>query len=97
MEDEGSLSEFLENHPDFKIDKIKPDFGFEESKILPGTIRLFPHKIKGEGHFVASLKKDDRAVEKNENKTKIKNTFGISIPYWMDSLKVCMERLLNEQ
>ena len=72
VEDEGSLSEFLENHPDFKIDKIKPDFGFEESKILPGTIRLFPHKIKGEGHFVARLKKDDIAVEKNENKTKDK-------------------------
>ena len=72
VEDEGSLSEFLENHPDFNIDKIMPDFGFEESKILPGTIRLFPHKIKGEGHFVARLKKDDRAVEKNENKTKNK-------------------------
>ncbi len=72
VEDEGSLSEFLENHPDFKIDKINPDFGFEESKILPGTIRLFPHKIKGEGHFVARLKKDDRAGEKNENKTKDK-------------------------
>ena len=72
VEDEGSLSEFLENHPDFKIDKINADFGFEESKILPGTIRLFPHKIKGEGHFVARIKKDDRAVEKNENKTKDK-------------------------
>ena len=72
VEDEGSLSEFLENHPEFKIDKINADFGFEESKILPGTIRLFPHKIKGEGHFVARLKKDDRAVEKNENKTKDK-------------------------
>ena len=72
VEDEGSLSEFLENHPDFKIDKINADFGFEESKILPGTIRLFPHKIKGEGHFVARLKKDDRAVEKNGNKTKDK-------------------------
>ena len=72
VEDEGSLSEFLENHPDFKIDKINPDFGFEESKILPGTIRLFPHKIKGEGHFVARLKKDDRAIEKNDNKIKDK-------------------------
>ena len=72
VEDEGSLSEFLENHPDFKIDKINADFGFEESKILPGTIRLFPHKIKGEGHFVARLKKDERALEKDENKTKDK-------------------------
>lgn len=63
VEDEGSLSEFLENYPDFKIDKINADFGFEESKILPGTIRLFPHKIKGEGHFVARLKKDESALE----------------------------------
>lgn len=72
IEDEGSLSEFLENHPEFKIDKIKPDFGFEESKILPGTIRLFPHKIKGEGHFVARLKKDESTLEIETSKIKDK-------------------------
>lgn len=72
VEDEGSLSKFLENHPDFKIDKINPDFGFEESKILPGTIRLFPHKIKGEGHFVARLKKDESALEIQTSKVKDK-------------------------
>lgn len=27
------------------------------------------------------------------DKTKIKETFGVKIPYWMDSLKVCMERM----
>lgn len=27
------------------------------------------------------------------DKSKIKNTFGISIPYWRDSLKICIERL----
>ena len=57
VEDEGSLLQFLESNKEFKIDKIAPDFGFEESKELPGTIRLFPHKIEGEGHFVARLKK----------------------------------------
>ena len=72
VEDEGSLSEFLENHPDFKIDKINADFGFEESKILPGTIRLFPHKIKGEGHFVARLKKDESTLEIQTSKIKDK-------------------------
>ena len=72
VEDEGSLSEFLENHPDFKIDKINADFGFEESKILPGTIRLFPHKIKGEGHFVARLKKDESTLEIRTSKIKDK-------------------------
>ena len=30
------------------------------------------------------------------NKTKIKDTFNIEIPYWKDSLKKCLERLDNE-
>jgi dTDP-4-dehydrorhamnose reductase len=29
------------------------------------------------------------------NKHKIKSTFGIEIPYWMDSLKVCIQRILT--
>jgi dTDP-4-dehydrorhamnose reductase len=28
------------------------------------------------------------------DKTKIKNTFGINIPYWTDSLKKCIKNLL---
>ncbi len=27
------------------------------------------------------------------DKTKIKNTFGLSVPYWTDSLKVCLEKI----
>ncbi len=72
IEDEGSLLEFLEIHKEFYIDKIKADYGFEESRDLPGTIRLFPHKIKGEGHFVARLKKENRVVEENKEKPKKK-------------------------
>ncbi len=30
------------------------------------------------------------------NKSKIKNTFGIKIPYWKESLKICLENLKNE-
>lgn len=30
------------------------------------------------------------------DKTKIKQTFGITIPYWEDSLKHCIDRLLNK-
>lgn len=30
------------------------------------------------------------------DKTKIKNTFGIKVPYWTDSLKVCINHLNNE-
>lgn len=31
------------------------------------------------------------------DKTKIKNTFGIKVPYWTDSLKICINHLNNEQ
>ena len=30
------------------------------------------------------------------DKTKIKQTYGIEIPYWEESLKECIERLINE-
>lgn len=73
VEDEGSLSKFLSIHPEFEIAPIKVDFGFEESKDLSGTVRLFPHKLKGEGHFVARLKKaGDDIYECIEKKKKDK-------------------------
>jgi len=30
------------------------------------------------------------------DKTKVKETFGISVPYWTDSLKICMNNLLKK-
>lgn len=30
------------------------------------------------------------------NKSKIRNTFGIEIPYWKDSLKICLEKIEKE-
>jgi NOL1/NOP2/fmu family ribosome biogenesis protein len=42
-EDEGSVERFTATHPEFKILK---------------TERLWPHKVKGEGHFAAVLLKE---------------------------------------
>ena len=47
LEDEDSISFILENNPDMEL--------IESHK-------LFPHKIKGEGHFVALLRKLDTAA-----------------------------------
>ena len=30
------------------------------------------------------------------DKTKVKETFGVSIPYWLDSLEDCISRLKKE-
>ena len=56
-EDEDNIREFLEEHPEFTLDPIEPEYGFYESKILPGCVKLFPHLLKGEGHFIARLRK----------------------------------------
>lgn len=45
-EDEGSVERFTERHPEFRLLETK---------------RLWPHKIKGEGHFAAVLLKDGEA------------------------------------
>lgn len=66
-EDEGSMKYLLENYPEFTIEKI-PNLWHEFSgghpewvdgpDILSNTIRLWPHKLKGEGHFISLLKKN---------------------------------------
>lgn len=42
QENEGSISRFVERHPEFSV---------------LDSLRLWPHKIKGEGHFAAVLQK----------------------------------------
>ncbi len=68
-EDEGSLQYILDNYPDMHV--VKPELqyeGFSEghpewipngSEELKNAIRLWPHKLNGEGHFVALLQKED--------------------------------------
>ncbi len=65
-ENEGTISRFLREHTDFFIEKVKKPQGFiggQPSWIedaVPGledTMRLMPHKIQGEGHYLAVLVK----------------------------------------
>ena len=53
-EDELAVAEFLENHPDFEPEVIEtPWFVPGEN----GSHRMWPHKLLGEGHFAAVLRK----------------------------------------
>ncbi len=62
-EDEECVSRFLERHPDFTVEKGnaydsfasgKPEWAAGDERVRD-THRLWPHKIKGEGHFAALL------------------------------------------
>lgn len=74
LENEGTIEYLLQEYPEFEILDIMPYEGFacgipEESKSgnpdLGRTVRIFPHKMKGEGHYLALLKKGDSTCAKN--------------------------------
>lgn len=56
-EDEGIIGGVLANHPDMELVKLPLFDGAADGFGLSGCIRLFPHRIKGEGHFIALLQK----------------------------------------
>ena len=66
-ENEGSISRFLKEHVEFSIVPVEKKVGMmsgnpawtnEPTEGIEKTIRLWPHKIKGEGHYVAVLQKE---------------------------------------
>lgn len=74
-ENEGVVCAFLKEHPDFRIEEtVQEHFfspgrsewtagmeGIDSSAVgITHTMRLFPHKIAGEGHFIAKLRKEEK-------------------------------------
>ena len=71
-ENEGTISRFLEQHPQFHIVPVKKYPGMADGVAawtkhpaaeIGDTIRLFPHHLHGEGHFVAVLEKEGTVSE----------------------------------
>ncbi|WP_010248191.1 RsmF rRNA methyltransferase first C-terminal domain-containing protein [Acetivibrio cellulolyticus] len=66
-ENEQMIAAFLESHPDYELFEVPKTGGIDDGRPqwsdnnseLKKTARLWPHKIKGEGHFVALLHKKD--------------------------------------
>ena len=57
-ENEEVIKYLLDNTNDMKLINIDKQEGFTDGLLgLKECVRLYPHKIKGEGHFVALLKK----------------------------------------
>lgn len=65
-ENEQLINEFVKEHPEFMIESVdvyekfnsgRPDWVDEPVADIGETIRIWPHEVKGEGHFVAVLRK----------------------------------------
>ncbi|BEP29833.1 RsmB/NOP family class I SAM-dependent RNA methyltransferase [Helicovermis profundi] len=75
-ENENTINIFMKKHGDYNFIDIKQYEGFV---ISGGISRLWPHKIKGEGHFLAHVRKtsfhehDIKEIEKNTNQLNLDN------------------------
>lgn len=71
LENEGTISWLLKQQPNFSIEAVKGYQGFScgmqefcdfEVPGIEKTVRIFPHRMHGEGHFIALLKKDGKPL-----------------------------------
>ncbi|PHV71536.1 RNA methyltransferase [Sporanaerobium hydrogeniformans] len=70
-ENEGMMEAFLTKHPDFKVIPLTPKGGIQKAhpewggarEALKDALRLWPHHLEGEGHFVCLLQKKGEKKE----------------------------------
>lgn len=74
LENEMIIDKFTSKHKEYKLLKIDRVAGIEkamkefykkdidENTDIENAVRLWPHKVRGEGHFVALLKKGDEEL-----------------------------------
>jgi len=110
-EDEGVIAEILLRHPDFRVEELPDEHGFDKGrpdwigggKELSGSLRLFPHHVPGEGHFVCKLTCSAGAPENRTLKYSRPNVFRQQLELWekfiveITTQKFSKERLLIEK
>ncbi len=78
-ENEGTIKFLKEHYPEFQVLPLPMYEGFDHghpewvdgSEDIVNSIRLWPHRIKGEGHFIALLQKGNE-VNRRKVKTDLK-------------------------
>lgn len=76
IENEMQILKLLEKHPELTTEKISPYEGFSGGYLgLEDAVRIFPHKMNGEGHFCCLIKKngsiDEGKAEANKRDKQI--------------------------
>ncbi|MCR5721414.1 MAG: RsmF rRNA methyltransferase first C-terminal domain-containing protein [Lachnospiraceae bacterium] len=89
IENEGTVEAFLNFHPEFVLEK---------------TERFWPHKIKGEGHFVARFKMAGEPVAKEEKPLPLSGSAAKQLKELKDFLSSelsltdeCIDRLTSDR
>ena len=72
LEDEDVIAYALSERADIHLIDIPKEHGFQEGvKGLKECARLYPHHLRGEGHFLALLEKDGETPKDNNGRTEV--------------------------
>lgn len=89
-EDEQNASWILENYSEMQMEEVKAYPGMDHGRPewadgnpeLAKAIRLFPHHIKGEGHFIAKFRYGtpvaEKSLRKKRRKKKHSNSYALT-------------------
>ncbi|MCM1175662.1 MAG: RsmF rRNA methyltransferase first C-terminal domain-containing protein [Blautia sp.] len=107
-ENEGVIGGFLKEHPELSIEEAaqekffapgRSDWTEEPADGIGHTMRLWPHKLAGEGHFIAKLKKAGTLQrEKDEGRSAVrrKGTGAAGSRKGADAAALCRAFLREE-
>lgn len=93
-EDEDIIRFILEQHTDMELVALPLFEGASDGIELSGCLRLFPHRIKGEGHFMALLKKrqSDGAPKSNGTISKNKDSLPEELTQFLSLTTKSLDR-----
>lgn len=93
-ENEGTIEHLLNEFPEFEIKEIRPYEGFSQGKpeltesgdeSFSKTVRIWPHKMHGEGHYLALLQKGEaNTTVKKQGKNKSKKVPDEILKFFKD-------------
>ena len=95
-ENEGVIEEFLSRHPEFSLVEVKEELKATTADGLgkfKAARRFYPHKSRGEGQFIALLKKDENSgnlptiLYKDSAKSPSKADEAVARAFLKDNLK----------
>ncbi len=98
VENEGSISWILKEEPSMELLPISEEYGFSHGNPewgdgnpeLEKCARIWPHKMKGEGHFLALMRKsqeaDDTKIKLGKITSVDKNTRNIMEAFFKEAL-----------
>lgn len=90
-ENEGVIEGFLNRHPGFSLVPFSLP-GLPESE---GTLRIWPHRVRGEGHFAALLRKEDAGSDEKPRMSRPRREDALPAPDKTD--RALAEDFLNGQ